>query len=199
MTATAPATPRAASTGAAATPTSTPPLPGFTGVRRIPTAVNEPIKSYAPGSSERAELKARLASMSGERPDIPAVIGGQEIRTGQTHQVTMPHAHQHVLADFHHVTPAHAEQAIARALEARASWANWSWEDRCAVFLRAADLLTGPWRATINAATMLGQSKNVYQAEIDAACEMADFFRFNAMYAQQIYEEQPLSVPGAWK
>ena len=141
MTATAPATPRAASTGAAATPTSTPPLPGFTAARRIPTAINEPIKSFAPGSSERAELKARLASMSGERADIPAVIGGEEIRTGHTHQVTMPHAHQHVLADYHQATAAHAEQAIARALEARTSWANWSWEDRCAVFLRAIDQL----------------------------------------------------------
>ena len=197
MTATAPAPKHTASNGATLPPSS-PPLPGFTAVRRIPTAINEPIKSYAPGSPERTELKARLASMSGERPDIAPIIGGDEIRTGVLHQVTMPHAHAHVLADWHQATPAHTELAITSALAAQREWANWSWEDRLAVFLRAADLLTGPWRATINAATMLGQSKNVYQAEIDAACEMADFFRFNAMFAQEIYREQPIAAPGAW-
>ncbi len=199
MTATAPAaSSRAASNGAAASPASTPPLPGFTGVRRVPTAINEPIKAYAPGSPERTELKARLASMSTERPDIPAIIGGEEVRVGAAQRVTMPHAHQHVLADWHLGGAAQATLAIERALAARAEWADWSWEDRAAVFLRAADLLCGPWRATLNAATMLGQSKNVFQAEIDAACEMADFFRFNAMFAQQIYEEQPVAAPGAW-
>ena len=198
MTATAPAATRAASNGAAALPPSTPPLPGYTGVRRVPAAVNEPIRSYAPGSTERADLKARLATMSGERPDIPAIIGGAEVRVGAKHTVTMPHAHQHVLADWHLGGAAQAEQAISAALAARTEWADWSWEDRQAVFLRAADLLCGPWRATLNAATMLGQSKNVFQAEIDAACEMADFFRFNAMFAQQIYEEQPVAAPGAW-
>ncbi len=198
MTATAPASTRAASNGAAASPSSTPPLPGFTGARRVPQAINEPIKSYAPGSPERTELKARLASMSGERPDIPAIIGGEEVRVGAPHQVTMPHAHQQVLADWHLGGAAQATQAIERALSARHEWADWSWEDRAAVFLRAADLLCGPWRTTLNAATMLGQSKNVFQAEIDAACEMADFFRYNAMFAQQIYEEQPVAAPGAW-
>ena len=198
MTATAPASARAAANGAAASPTSSPPLPGFTAVRRVPAAINEPIKSYAPGSPERTELKARLASMSSERPDIPAIIGGEEVRAGTKHQITMPHAHQHVLADGHQGGAAQAAQAIERALAARHEWANWAWEDRAAVFLRAADLLCGPWRATLNAATMLGQSKNVFQAEIDAACEMADFFRYNAMFAQQIYEEQPAAAPGAW-
>ncbi|MBI3792419.1 MAG: L-glutamate gamma-semialdehyde dehydrogenase [Gemmatimonadetes bacterium] len=198
MTATAPATSRAASNGAAAVPPSTPPLPGYTAARRVPPAINEPIKAYAPGSPERADLKARLASMSAERPDIPAIIGGREVRAGAAMQVTMPHAHRHVLADWHLGGAAEAKAGIEAALAAREAWANWPWEERAAVFLRAADLLCGPWRSTLNAATMLGQSKNVFQAEIDAACEMADFFRFNAMFAQQIYEEQPVAAPGAW-
>lgn len=182
----------------ASVPASTPPRPGYTAARRVPAAINEPIKAYAPGSPERTELKARLASMSGERPDIPAIIGGREVRAGQKMTVTMPHAHQHVLADWHLGGAAEAQAGIDAALAAREDWANTAWEDRAAIFLRAADLLCGPWRATLNAATMLGQSKNVFQAEIDAACEMADFFRFNAMFAQQIYEEQPVAAPGAW-
>ena len=175
-----------------------PAMAGFNGGRRVPAAVNEPIKSYAPGSPEKADLKARLASMAGETVDIGIVIGGKELRTGDTSKVTMPHAHQHVLGEFHHATTRHVHDAIAAATAAQRDWANWAWEDRAAVFLKAADLLAGPWRSTLNAATMLGQSKTVFQSEIDAACEMADFFRFNAQYAQEIYAEQPVSAPGMW-
>ncbi|HEY2026748.1 MAG TPA: L-glutamate gamma-semialdehyde dehydrogenase [Gemmatimonadaceae bacterium] len=178
-------------------PTSAP-LAGFTGNRRVPPAVNEPVKSYAPGSPEKAALKERLASMAKERVDIPIIIGGVEIRTGETAHSVMPHDHKHVLADWHRASPAHVQQAIAAAKRAGADWANWAWEDRAAVFLRAAELLATTWRQTINAATMLGQSKTVYQAEIDSACELIDFWRFNPWYAQQLYDEQPLSHHTMW-
>ena len=171
---------------------------GFNGGRRIPQAVNEPVKSYAPGSPEKLDLKARIAAMADEQVDIPVVIAGREIRTGNTSKVTMPHAHRHVLGQFHHATEQHVGEAVAAAREAQRDWANWAWEDRVAIFLKAADLLCGPWRSTLNAATMLGQSKTVFQSEIDAACELADFFRFNAQYAQEIYAEQPVSGPGMW-
>jgi 1-pyrroline-5-carboxylate dehydrogenase len=171
---------------------------GFAGVRRVPAPVNEPIRSYAPGSPERADLKARLKRMSGERVDIPVVIGGKRVRTGQTVHSVMPHAHQHVLGDWHKASREHVTQAIEAALAARREWANWAWEDRAAVFLKAAELLATTWRSTLNAATMLGQSKTVFQAEIDAACELIDFFRFNAAYAQELYSEQPISGPGMW-
>jgi 1-pyrroline-5-carboxylate dehydrogenase len=171
---------------------------GFTGVRRVPVPVNEPIKSYAAGSPERADLKARLKKMSGERVDIPVVIGGKRIRTGNTVPSVMPHAHQHVLGDWHKASREHVTQAIDSALAARREWANWAWEDRAAVFLKAAELLATTWRSTLNAATMLGQSKTVFQAEIDAACELIDFLRFNAAYAQELYSEQPISGPGMW-
>jgi 1-pyrroline-5-carboxylate dehydrogenase len=174
------------------------PLAGFSGSRRVPPAVNEPVKSYAPGSPEKVELKARLASMAKERVDIPLIIGGEEIRTGELAQSVMPHDHKHVLADWHRATPAHVEQAIAAARTAGLDWSQWAWEDRAAVFLRAAELLTTTWRQTINAATMLGQSKTAFQAEIDAACELIDFWRFNAEFAQQIYDEQPLSNNMMW-
>src|SRR3954470_20592702 len=173
-------------------------LSSFTGIRSVPRPVNEPIKSYAPGSPERAELKARLKSMANERVDIPLIIGGREVRTGDMSQAVMPHAHKHVLADWHRASAVHVEKAIVAAREARAEWANWAWEDRAAVFLKAAELLAGPWRATLNAATMLGQSKTAFQAEIDAACELADFWRFNPAYAQSLYTEQPISAGGAW-
>ena len=189
----------AAAPAAAPAPSArVPAMAGFNGGRRVPAAVNEPIKSYAPGSPEKADLKARLTSMAGETVDIGIVIGGKELRTGDTSKVTMPHAHQHVLGEFHHATTQHVHDAIAAATAAQRDWANWAWEDRAAVFLKAADLLAGPWRSTLNAATMLGQSKTVFQSEIDAACEMADFFRFNAQYAQEIYAEQPVSAPGMW-
>ncbi|MGE3345474.1 MAG: L-glutamate gamma-semialdehyde dehydrogenase [Vicinamibacterales bacterium] len=173
-------------------------IASISAVRRVPPAVNEPVKSYAPGTPERAELKARLASMATERVDIPLIIGGKEIRTGKTGQSVMPFDHGHVLADFHMASPEHVQQAIDASIAARREWANWPWEDRAAVIMKAADLLAGPWKATLNAATMLGQAKTVYQAEIDAACELIDFWRFNVQYAQEIYQEQPVSSPGMW-
>jgi 1-pyrroline-5-carboxylate dehydrogenase len=170
----------------------------FAGVRRVPAPVNDPNKTYAPGSPEKAELKARLKSMAAEKIDIPIIIGGREIRTGKLEKTVMPHDHSHVLAEYHQAGPEHVEQAIAAAAKARREWAAWPWEDRAAVLLRAAELLSTSWRATLNAATMLGQSKTVYQAEIDAASEMIDFWRFNAYFAQELYSEQPVSGPGVW-
>jgi len=170
----------------------------FNGNRRVPTPVNEPVRSYAPGSPERAELKARLDLMAGERIDIPLVIGGREVRTGRTAQAVMPHDHKHVLADWHKASTEHVEQAIAAAGEAHRDWSTWSWEDRAAIFLKAAELLTTNWRSTLNAATMLGQSKTAFQAEIDAACETIDFWRFNPHFAQSLYDEQPVSDHSMW-
>jgi 1-pyrroline-5-carboxylate dehydrogenase len=174
------------------------PLAGFSGTRRVPPPVNEPVKSYAPGSPEKLALKARLASMAKERVDIPIIIGGREIRTGDTASSVMPHDHAHVLADWHRATPDLVQQAIDASKRAGADWANWAWEDRAAVFLRAAELLTTTWRQTINAATMLNQSKTAYQAEIDSACELIDFWRFNPHYAQELYAEQPISNNTMW-
>ena len=175
-------------------------MPTFSpsGVRQLPPTLNEPIRSYAPGTPERAALQARLARMEQERPDIPVVVGGREIRTGATANATSPHKHQHVTATWHQATPDDVRAAIESGRAAWREWSEWTWEQRASVFLKAADLLAGPWRDTINAATMLGQSKNVYQAEIDAACEMADFFRFNAVFARELYSEQPVSGPGMW-
>ena len=170
----------------------------FFGIPRVPAPVNDVNRSYLPGSPERAELKAKLKEMSSQRVDIPVVIGGKEIRTGRTQSVVMPHNHQHVLGEWHAAGPEHVQQAIAAAAEARREWASWAWHERAAVLLRAAELLTTTWRATINAATMLGQSKNVYQAEIDAASEMVDFWRFNPFYAQQLYEDQTISSHTMW-
>jgi 1-pyrroline-5-carboxylate dehydrogenase len=171
---------------------------GFNGLRRTPPPVNEPIRSYAPGTPERAELKARLASMATEHVDIPIVVDGKEIRTGDTHNVVMPHAHQHVLGVSHGATVAHVAQAIDAAERARADWGNWSFEERAGVFLRAAELLSTRYRATLNAATMLGQSKTAFQAEVDAACELADFWRFNVHFAENLYADQPISDKGIW-
>jgi 1-pyrroline-5-carboxylate dehydrogenase len=168
------------------------------GNRRVPPPVNEPVKSYAPGSPEKKELKARLAAMSKECADIPVVVGGTEIRTGDLVDVRSPHNHQLVIGRFHRAKPEHVTQAIAAAAEAQKEWASWRWEDRAAVMLRAAELLSSTWRATMNAATMLGQSKTVFQAEIDAACEMTDFLRYNVHFAQELYAEQPVSSPGMW-
>jgi 1-pyrroline-5-carboxylate dehydrogenase len=170
----------------------------FAGVRRVPEPVNDPNRSYAPGSPERAELKARLKAMAAERIEIPLIIGGTEIRTGRTAQAVMPHDHSHVLADYHLADAEHVQQAIAASAGARREWASWPWEDRAAVILRAAELLATSSRATIVAATMLGQSKTVFQAEIDAASEMIDFWRFNTYFAQELYNEQPVSSPGMW-
>ncbi len=163
-----------------------------------PAPVNEPILSYAPGTPERAALKAELDRMSNEVVEIPLIIGGEEVRTGRVVDVTMPHDHRHVLARVHQAGPEEARAAIEAARKAWNEWSNWGWEDRVAVFLRAADLLAGPWRATINASTMLGQSKTAFQAEIDSACELIDFWRFNAYFATQVYAEQPESAPGTW-
>jgi 1-pyrroline-5-carboxylate dehydrogenase len=182
----------------AGTPAASAPIAAFGGVRQVPPPVNEPNKSYAAGSPERAELKARLKSMADERLDIPLVIGGREVRTGRTAQAVMPHDHKHVLADYHLAGPQEIQQAVAAAAEARREWGSWPWEDRAAVLLRAAELLSTSWRATVNAATMLGQSKTVFQAEIDSASEMIDFWRFNTYFAQELYQEQPISSPGVW-
>jgi 1-pyrroline-5-carboxylate dehydrogenase len=160
--------------------------------------VNEPVLEYAPGSAERASLQRRLADLSGTRLEIPLVIGGREIRTGDTFEAVMPHARQHVLGDVHKGSAEHVEQAIAAAREAWRDWSRTPWEDRASVFLRAAELLSGPWRDDLNAATMLGQSKTAHQAEIDAACELIDFWRFNVEYMTRIYAEQPLSSRGVW-
>ena len=170
----------------------------FAGVRRVPPPVNEVNRTYGAGSPERAELKARLASMAAEKIEIPLVIGGKEIRTGNVDKSVMPHDHKHVLAEYHKASAEHVQQAIAAAAEARREWAAWPWEDRAAVILRAAELLATTWRPTINAATMLGQSKTAFQSEIDAASEMIDFWRFNTYFAQELYSEQPVSGPGVW-
>ena len=173
-------------------------LTGFNGNRRVPPPVNEPVRSYAPGSPERAALKDRLKSMASERIEIPIVIGGKEYRSGETAQAVMPHAHRHVLADWHKATREHVLAAVDAAREAQREWANWPWEDRAAVFLRAAELLATTWRSTLNAATMLGQSKTVHQAEIDSACELIDFYQFNCSFAQELYDEQPESNHMMW-
>ena len=167
-------------------------------IARVPSPINEPIRGYAPGSPERTSVKARLAAMMQEQPDIPLIIGGEEVRTGNTAEAICPHEHGHVLATFHQAGPAEVEQAIEASQAAWRSWSEMAWEARAAVFLRAADLLAGPWRDTINAMTMLNQSKNIYQAEIDAAVELIDFWRFNAHFMRELYTEQPLSVAGLW-
>ena len=168
------------------------------GTPRVPEPTNDVNLTYLPGSPEKAALKARLAEMAAECVDIPLIVGGREIRTGRMRQTVMPHDHGHVLAQWHVADVEHVRQAIAAAAEAKREWANWPQHDRAAVFLRAAELLTTTWRATINAATMLGQSKTVFQSEIDAASEMIDFFRFNPYFAQQIHDEQPLSSHATW-
>ncbi|MCC7242946.1 MAG: L-glutamate gamma-semialdehyde dehydrogenase [Acidobacteria bacterium] len=166
--------------------------------RSVPVPQNDPNLSYRPGSPERAELKARLSAMAAEVIDIPVIIGGREYRTGLTGTAVMPHKHGHVLAKWHKATPELVQQAVAAALEARREWASWSFEDRAAVFLRAAELLATTWRQTLNAATMLGQSKTAFQAEIDAASELVDFWRFNPYFAQELMAEQPTSSHGFW-
>jgi 1-pyrroline-5-carboxylate dehydrogenase len=165
---------------------------------RPPRPQNEPVRGYAPGSPERAELKLRLQQIEGQRLDVPCVIGGADVRTGKTFQHVMPHRKEHVLADVHAGGETEVERAIEAAGEAWPEWSRTPWEDRAAVLLRAAELLSGPWRSTLNAATMLGQSKTAHQAEIDSACEVIDFFRFNVEFMLRIYAEQPESAPGVW-
>ncbi len=165
---------------------------------RPPPPRNEPVNDYLAGSPERASLQKRLEQMRGERIEIPLVIGGKDVTTGNLKQAVMPHDKEHVLADVHQGGAEHVAQAIDAAAEAWEEWSKWSWEDRAAVLLRAAELLSGPWRDTLNAATMLGQSKTAHQAEIDAACESIDFLRFNVEFMCRIYAEQPMSSPGIW-
>lgn len=168
------------------------------GFSRVLPAYNEPVLNYAPGSAERNELKKTLAEMRNQQVDVPMYIGGKEVRSNDTYPLNPPHDHQHVLGHYHKGTAQHVNEAIQAALSARARWSNMPWEDRAAIFLKAADLLAGPWRARMNAATMLGQSKNAYQAEIDSACELIDFWRFNVSYMQEIYAQQPNSSKGVW-
>jgi len=165
---------------------------------RPPSPHNEPIHDYAPGSPERARLQLRLEQMRNDRPEIPLVIGGRDITTGTTKQAVMPHDKEHVLADVHQGTAEHVQMAIDGSAKAWKDWSRWPWEERAGVLLRAAELLSGPWRDTLNAATMLGQSKTAHQAEIDAACEAIDFFRFNVEFMTRIYAEQPISSQGIW-
>jgi 1-pyrroline-5-carboxylate dehydrogenase len=164
----------------------------------VPAPVNEPVKGYAPGSPEKAAVKEALAAYRSVETDVPMIINGQAVRTDRKLRVSPPHDHKHTLGYFHEGNEGHVNQAISAALDAKAEWASLSWENRASIFLKAADLIAGPYRAQINAATMLGQSKNAYQAEIDAACELIDFLRFNVHYADEIYRQQPNSSPGVW-
>jgi len=170
----------------------------MSGFFKVPTPVNEPVKSYAPGSPERLELQRTLKELKSQTVDIPMYIGGQEVRTGNKQPLSPPHDHQHILGHFHEGDAGHVQQAIAAALAAREQWSAMPWQSRAAIFLKAAELLAGPFRARMNAATMLGQSKNAFQAEIDAACELIDFFRFNVAFMTEIYAQQPESAPGVW-
>jgi 1-pyrroline-5-carboxylate dehydrogenase len=168
------------------------------GIFNIPTPVNEVVKSYAPGSAERKELQKALKEMRAVEMDIPMYIGGKEVRSNDKVRLAPPHDHKHTLGHFHKSKKEHITQAIDAALAARKNWQNLSWEHRASIFLKAAELIAGPFRARLNAATMLGQSKNAFQAEIDSACEIIDFLRFNVHFMQEIYTEQPISSPGIW-
>lgn len=168
------------------------------GIYKVPTAVNEPIKSYAAGSAERKELQAMLKELRSKEIDIPMYIGDKEVRSENKTRLAPPHDHKHTLGHFHKSDKNHVTQAIDAALAAKEKWANLSWEHRASIFLKAAELIAGPYRAKLNAATMLGQSKNAFQAEIDSACEIIDFLRFNVQYMTEIYAEQPISGPGVW-
>jgi len=169
-----------------------------TGFFHIPVPKNEPVLSYAPGSKERIALKKALADARATVLDIPMYIGAEEVRSNKKKPLSPPHDHRHILAHFHEGDKGHVEQAVNAAMAAKELWANLSWENRASIFLKAADLLAGPYRYKINAATMLGQSKNAYQAEIDAACELIDFLRFNVHFMGEIYRDQPESSPGVW-
>ena len=165
---------------------------------KVPEPQNEPILTYAPGSKERAELKAALSELKSQQIEVPIIIGGKEIRTGNLGEMRIPHNHSHVLGTFHKAGKEEVQMAIEAALEARKIWAEIPWEQRVSIFLKAAELLSGPWRARLNAATMLGQSKVAHQAEIDSACELIDFWRFNSYYMAQLMAEQPYSPKGMW-
>jgi len=164
----------------------------------IPTPFNEPVLSYAPGSAERAKLFARAAELKARKTEIPLVIGGEEVKTSKRHEIRSPYDHSQVIGKVHEGGAAEVKKAISAANKARKDWSRMPFEARAAIFLKAADLLAGDWRWTLNAATMLGQSKNVHQAEIDSACELIDFYRFNPHFAAEIYAEQPGSLRGTW-
>ncbi len=168
------------------------------GIVPIPKPVNEPVRAYAPGSPEKASLKKKLAAMLAEEIEIPLIIGGKEVRTGTTAKAVCPHDHGHALATYHKAGEAEVKMAVEASQQAWREWSEMAWEDRAACLLKAAELLAGPWRDTLNAATMLNQSKNVFQAEIDSACELIDFFRFNPAYMKFIYQQQPESAQGYW-
>jgi len=168
------------------------------GFFKVPVAVNEPVKSYAKGSQEREEVLAKYKQMYDSKVEVPLYIGAEEIKTGDTGTMHPPHDHQHTLGVYHKATKEHVQKAIDSAIDARKKWSQMPWQQRAGIFLRAAELIAGPYRAKINAATMLGQSKNIHQAEIDSACEMIDFLRFNVQYMTEIYQEQPNSSNEAW-
>lgn len=167
-------------------------------ITQLPKPINEPILSYGPGSPEKAAVKKSLSEISSKQIDIPLIIGGKEIKTGNLGKVVMPHEHGHVLATYHKAGPEEVQKAIQAALDAQPMWGAFRWEERCAVFLKAAELLAVKYRSLINGGAMLAGGKNVYQAEIDAACELIDFLRFNVHYAQEIYRKQPASSAGVW-
>jgi 1-pyrroline-5-carboxylate dehydrogenase len=168
------------------------------GFFNTPKAVNETVKSYAPNSPEKAAILSAYKQMWNSKVDVPLYIGNQEIRTGNTRNITAPHDHKHIVGIYHLAEKSHVESAIANALETKIYWTTMAWEQRAAIFLKAAELIAGPYRARINAATMIGQSKNIYQAEIDAACELIDFLRFNVEFMTQIYSNQPQSNSDVW-
>jgi len=168
------------------------------GFFNVPKAVNEPVKSYAPGSPERAKVAETYKTMWNSQVEVPLYIGSEEIKTGDTKKMSAPHDHQHVVGVYHQADRALVEKAITEALEARKKWAALSWENRASIFLKAAELLAGPYRAKINAATMIAQSKTIHQAEIDSACELIDFLRYNVEFMTKIYADQPASTSDMW-
>lgn len=168
------------------------------GFFHVPKAINEPVKAYAPDSPEKAAVLAAYQTMWNSRIDVPLYIGSEEIRTGNTRTMSAPHDHKHIVGTYHIAEKKHIEQAIANALESRKAWAAMPWEQRAAIFLKAAELIAGPYRAKINAATMIAQSKTIHQAEIDAACELIDFLRYNVEFMTQIYNDQPASDSSVW-
>ena len=168
------------------------------GFFNVPNPVNEPVKSYAPNSPEKAAVLAAYQKMWNETIDVPMYIGREQVKTGNTRTMSAPHDHQHIVGTYHVAEKSHIESAIAAALEARQKWANLAWEQRAAIFLKAAELIAGPYRARINAATMIAQSKTIFQAEIDASCELIDFLRYNVAFMTQIYSDQPKSVSDVW-
>ncbi len=168
------------------------------GIYNVPKAINEPIKSYAPGSPEKSQVLDAYKNLWNTKLDVPLYIGSEEIKTGNTKRIVSPQNHKHDLGFFHLAEKSHIEKAIANVLESRKKWANMPWEQRASIFLKAAELIAGPYRARINAATMIQQSKTIHQAEIDAACELIDFLRFNVEFMTQIYRDQPYSPSDVW-